>query len=80
MSGAGKKTLALAVLREIFGASVEKVKVENKTWKLEQGAQKKVELYHLQQLSREMTPQTCKKDRYVVQEVINKAQAHQRRG
>ena len=40
VSGAGKKTLALAVLREIFGPSVEKVKVEGKTWKLEQGDRK----------------------------------------
>ena len=36
-SGAGKKTLALAVLREIYGPGVEKVKVEGKTWKIKQG-------------------------------------------
>ena len=73
VSGAGKKTLALAVLREIFGASVEKVKVEGKTWKLEQGERKiEVELttissnYHV-----EMNPSDVgTKDRYVVQEVI----------
>jgi len=40
VAGAGKKTLALAVLREIFGPAVEKVKVEGKTWKLEQGDRK----------------------------------------
>ena len=40
VGGAGKKTLALAVLREIFGPAVEKVKVEGKTWKLEQGERK----------------------------------------
>ena len=73
MGGAGKKTLALAVLREIFGAAVEKVKVEGKTWKLEQGERKiEVELttmssnYHV-----EMNPSDVgTKDRYVVQEVI----------
>lgn len=73
VSGAGKKTLALAVLREIFGPSVEKVKVEGKTWKLEQGERKiEVELttvssnYHV-----EMNPSDVgTKDRYVVQEVI----------
>ena len=73
VSGAGKKTLALAVLREIFGPSVEKVKVEGKTWKLEQGDRKiEVELttlssnYHV-----EMNPSDVgTKDRYVVQEVI----------
>jgi DNA polymerase III delta prime subunit len=74
VSGAGKKTLALAVLREIFGPSVEKVKVEGKTWKLEQGDRKiEVELttlssnYHV-----EMNPSDVgTKDRYVVQEVIH---------
>ena len=73
VGGAGKKTLALAVLREIFGAAVEKVKVEGKTWKLEQGERKiEVELttmssnYHV-----EMNPSDVgTKDRYVVQEVI----------
>ena len=73
VSGAGKKTLALAVLREIFGPAVEKVKVEGKTWKLEQGDRKiEVELttissnYHV-----EMNPSDAgTKDRYVVQEVI----------
>jgi DNA polymerase III delta prime subunit len=71
VSGAGKKTLALAVLREIFGPSVEKVKVEGKIWKLEQGDRKiEVELttissnYHV-----EMNPSDVgTKDRYVVQE------------
>ena len=73
VSGAGKKTLALAVLREIFGPGVEKVKVEGKTWKIEQGERKiEVELttmssnYHV-----EMNPSDAgNKDRYVVQEVI----------
>lgn len=71
-SGAGKKTLALAVLREIFGPAVEKVKVEGKTWKLELPGDRKVEVelttvssnYHV-----EMNPSDVgTKDRYVVQE------------
>ena len=35
-SGSGKKTLALGVLRELYGAQAEKVKLENKTWKISQ--------------------------------------------
>ncbi|KAJ0771565.1 putative ribosomal protein S5 domain 2-type [Helianthus annuus] len=33
--GSGKKTLIMALLRQIFGASAEKVKVENKNWKVD---------------------------------------------
>ena len=72
-SGAGKKTLVLALLREIFGAGVERVKVESKDWKLEVGSRNvEVELvmlssnYHV-----EMNPSDVgNKDKYVVQEVI----------
>jgi replication factor C subunit 3/5 len=72
-SGAGKKTLALALLRDIYGAGAEKVKLENKTWKLSQNDRNiEVELaimssnYHC-----EMNPSDAgSKDRYVVQEVI----------
>ena len=72
-SGAGKKTLVLALLREIFGAGVERVKVEQKDWKLEVGSRNvEVELvmlssnYHV-----EMNPSDVgNKDKYVVQEVI----------
>ncbi len=72
-SGAGKKTLVLALLREIYGPGVERIKVEAKTWKIEAGSRKiDVELtclssnYHV-----EMNPSDVgSKDRYVVQEVI----------
>lgn len=33
--GAGKKTIAKALLYQIYGASAEKVKVETKPWKVE---------------------------------------------
>ncbi|CEF97808.1 P-loop containing nucleoside triphosphate hydrolase [Ostreococcus tauri] len=72
-SGAGKKTLALAVLREIFGAGVEKVKLENKTWKIDQNDRGvEVELAMMSSnFHCEMNPSDCgSKDRYVVQEVI----------
>ncbi|OIT19339.1 PREDICTED: replication factor C subunit 3-like [Nicotiana attenuata] len=34
-SGSGKKTLIMALLRQIFGPSADKVKVENKIWKVD---------------------------------------------
>ncbi|KAJ6349529.1 hypothetical protein OIU77_007000 [Salix suchowensis] len=37
-SGSGKKTLIMALLRQIFGISAEKVKVENRTWKIDAGS------------------------------------------
>ena len=73
-SGAGKKTLVLALLKELFGPGVERIKVEQKEWKIEVG-ERKVEVdltlmssnYHV-----EMNPSDAggTKDRYVVQEVI----------
>lgn len=33
--GAGKKTLSKALLRQIYGAGAEKVKVETRPWKIE---------------------------------------------
>ncbi|KAK8953166.1 hypothetical protein KSP40_PGU002216 [Platanthera guangdongensis] len=33
-SGSGKKTLIMALLKEMFGASAEKVKLEQKAWKI----------------------------------------------
>jgi replication factor C subunit 3/5 len=72
-SGAGKKTLVLALLREIFGAGVERVKVEGKAWKIEAGSRKvDVELTLLSSNHHvEMNPSDAgSKDRYVVQEVI----------
>jgi DNA polymerase III delta prime subunit len=72
-SGAGKKTLVLALLKEIFGPGAERVKVEQKEWKVEVGERKvEVELvtlssnYHV-----EMNPSDVgNKDKLVVQEVI----------
>lgn len=72
-SGAGKKTLALGVLREIFGPGAEKVRLENKTWKIEQNDRNiEVELAMMSSnFHCEMNPSDCgSKDRYVVQEVI----------
>uniref|UniRef100_A0A0A9E4I3 Pco093185f n=1 Tax=Arundo donax TaxID=35708 RepID=A0A0A9E4I3_ARUDO len=34
-SGSGKKTLILALVKQMFGAGAEKVKLENKTWKID---------------------------------------------
>ncbi|CAI7788216.1 unnamed protein product [Closterium sp. NIES-53] len=72
-SGAGKKTLVLALLREMFGPGADKVKVENKPWKIEAGTRKlEVELttvasnHHV-----ELSPSDAGfQDRYVVQEII----------
>ncbi|KAI7842216.1 hypothetical protein COHA_004129 [Chlorella ohadii] len=72
-AGAGKKTLILALLREIYGAGVEKLKVECKPWKIELPSRKlEVEFatvssaYHV-----EMNPSDVgNNDRYVVQEII----------
>jgi replication factor C subunit 3/5 len=72
-SGAGKKTLALALLRHIYGAGAEKVKLENKTWKIEQNDRSiEVELAMMSSNHHvEMNPSDAgSKDRYVVQEVI----------
>mmetsp|Transcript_42 Transcript_42/g.102 ORF Transcript_42/g.102 Transcript_42/m.102 type:complete len:389 (+) Transcript_42:107-1273(+) len=72
-SGSGKKTLALATLREIFGPGAEKLKTEHRTWQIKLPSRKvEVELatvssnYHL-----ELNPSEAgRKDVYVVQEVI----------
>lgn len=72
-SGAGKKTLILALLREVYGAGVEKLKVECKPWKIELPSRTlEVEFttissaYHV-----EMNPSNVgNNDRYVVQEII----------
>ncbi|CAD5332861.1 unnamed protein product [Arabidopsis thaliana] len=37
-SGSGKKTLIMALLKQIYGASAEKVKVENRAWKVDAGS------------------------------------------
>lgn len=71
--GAGKKTLLLATLREIYGAGVEKLKVECRPWIIERPEKNmEVELttvssnYHI-----ELTPgDVGNNDRYVVQMII----------
>ncbi|EFN55071.1 hypothetical protein CHLNCDRAFT_35851 [Chlorella variabilis] len=71
--GAGKKTLILALLREIYGPGVEKLKVECKPWKIKLPSSS-IDLefttissaYHV-----EMNPSDVgNRDRYVVQEII----------
>ena len=72
-TGAGKKTLILALLREIYGPGVEKLKVECKPWKIQLPSRVlEVEFttvsssYHV-----EMNPSDVgNNDRYVVQEII----------
>ncbi len=76
-SGAGKKTRVMALLRELFGPGVEKVKIEYRKFKTPTG--RPIELttlgssYHI-----EMNPSDAgNNDRYVVQEVIKEiAQYH----
>lgn len=73
--GVGKKTFILAMLREMFGAGVEKLRVENRAWKIEvPGRETKVEVelttvasnYHI-----ELNPADAGfKDRYVISEVV----------
>lgn len=71
--GAGKKTLAISLLREFYGPGAEKIKVETKPWQIELPTRKlEVEFttvssnYHV-----EMTPSDVGgNDRYVVQEII----------
>ena len=72
-SGAGKKTLVLALLREIYGPGVERIKVEAKQWKIDVGSRKvEVDLTLLSSNHHvEMNPSDVGiKDRYIVQEVI----------
>ncbi|EPS72980.1 hypothetical protein M569_01775, partial [Genlisea aurea] len=72
-SGSGKKTLILALLRQMFGPSVDKVKVENKNWKVDAGSRTiDLELTSLSSTNHvELTPSDAGfQDRYVVQEII----------
>ncbi|CAN1263859.1 Replication factor C subunit 3 [Linum perenne] len=72
-SGAGKKTLIMALLRQIFGPSAEKVKVENRTWKVDAGSRTiDLELTTLSSASHvELSPSDAGfQDRYIVQEII----------
>lgn len=72
-SGAGKKTLIMALIRQIFGPSAEKVKVENKTWKIDTGSRTiEVEATMLSSTNHiELSPADAGfQDRYLVQELI----------
>ncbi|PIA59865.1 hypothetical protein AQUCO_00400616v1 [Aquilegia coerulea] len=72
-SGSGKKTLIMAVLRQMYGASAEKVKIENKTWKVDAGSRTlDLELTTLSSTNHvEINPSEAGfQDRYVVQEII----------
>ncbi|CAJ1947798.1 unnamed protein product [Sphenostylis stenocarpa] len=72
-SGSGKKTLIMALLRQMFGPSAEKVKVENRTWKVDAGSRSlDLELTTLSSANHiEISPSDAGfQDRYVVQEVI----------
>ena len=76
-SGGGKKTRIMALLREIYGPGVEKLKLEHRTFKTPAG--KSIELttlgsnYHI-----EMNPSDAgRNDRFVVQEIVKEiAQYH----
>ncbi|KAI3809434.1 hypothetical protein L1987_25407 [Smallanthus sonchifolius] len=72
-SGSGKKTLIMALLRQMFGASAEKVKVENKNWKVDAGSRTiDLELTTLSSTHHvELNPSDAGfQDRYIVQEII----------
>ncbi|KAI6697014.1 hypothetical protein NL676_017133 [Syzygium grande] len=72
-SGSGKKTLIMALLRQMFGSSSEKVRVENKTWKVDAGTRTiDIELTTLSSTHHvEMNPSDAGfQDRYIVQEII----------
>lgn len=72
-SGSGKKTLIMALLKEMFGASAEKVKLEQKTWKIDAGTRTiELELAMLASTHHvELNPSDAGfQDRYIVQEII----------
>ncbi|XP_044497940.1 replication factor C subunit 3 [Mangifera indica] len=71
--GSGKKTLVMALLRQVFGPGAEKVKVENRTWKVNAGSRTiDLELTTLSSANHvELSPGDAGfQDRYVVQEII----------
>ncbi|KAL6218922.1 hypothetical protein ACLB2K_012129 [Fragaria x ananassa] len=71
--GSGKKTLIIALIRQIFGPSADKVKVENKTWKVDAGSRTiDIELTTLSSNNHfELNPSDAGfQDRYIVQEII----------
>ncbi|XP_068318280.1 replication factor C subunit 3 [Pyrus communis] len=72
-SGSGKKTLIIALLRQVFGPSADKVKVENRAWKVDAGSRTiDIELTTLSSTNHiELNPSDAGfQDRYIVQEII----------
>ncbi|CAM8891730.1 unnamed protein product [Rhodiola kirilowii] len=72
-SGSGKKTLIMAVLRQMFGPGAEKVKAEYKTWKVDAGSRTlDIDLTTLSSTHHvELNPSDAGfQDRYIVQEII----------
>lgn len=75
-TGAGKKTRVMALLREIFGGGVEKMKLEHRNFKTPSGKALEITTlssnYHL-----ECNPSDVgTNDRFVIQEVIKEIASH----
>ncbi|XP_058068930.1 replication factor C subunit 3 [Magnolia sinica] len=71
--GSGKKTLIMALIKQMFGPGAEKVKIENKIWKVEAGTRTiDLELTTLSSTHHvELNPSDAGfQDRYIVQEII----------
>jgi replication factor C subunit 3/5 len=75
-SGAGKKTRVIALLRQLFGPGVERVKLEHRTFKAT--ANKTVELTMLgSNFHIECNPSDVgNNDRFVIQEVVKEIASH----
>ncbi|XP_048435778.1 replication factor C subunit 3-like [Pyrus x bretschneideri] len=72
-SGSGKKTLIIALLRQVFGPSADKVKVENRTWRVDtMSSTNHIELTTMSSTNHiELNPSDAGfQDRYIVQEII----------
>lgn len=75
-AGSGKKTRVMALIKEMFGSGVEKVKLEHRTFKT--STNKTIEIttlgsnYHI-----ECNPSDAgNQDRFVIQEVIKEIASH----
>lgn len=71
--GSGKKTLIMALLKQMFGPGAEKVRMENKAWKIDAGTRTiELELTTLSSTHHvELNPSDAGfQDRYIVQEII----------
>eukprot|EP01102_Stenamoeba_stenopodia_P002412 TRINITY_DN12232_c0_g1_i1.p1 TRINITY_DN12232_c0_g1~~TRINITY_DN12232_c0_g1_i1.p1 ORF type:complete len:390 (-),score=74.34 TRINITY_DN12232_c0_g1_i1:53-1141(-) len=77
-SGAGKKTRVMAVLRELFGTSAEKINLDNKTLKIPNKSTS-IELTVISSAHHiELNPSDAgNNDRYVVQEIIKEIASNQ---